>query len=251
MLRLHEGGSRSDGTPQSHGVQERPRRFRDGLGGLLRCLLQEFVRCDGLPDDVLADIVVEAVVTHKVVEAPGVLRFARIRPREALELKQGPRILFVLENSTAVLWRILVLRKHDDGRLQVLDGLNAVCLLAVELGRLLLAELGGLSQGLLVGDQALLQLLDRGLELGALGGRAFYERPKLCDLGRRGLDCVLLFLPATVAPTSQLLEDSLVLIHVLFQSFRHLGQQVHDACDRRVLAARAIQRFAPCLQAGP
>mmetsp|Transcript_77444 Transcript_77444/g.196802 ORF Transcript_77444/g.196802 Transcript_77444/m.196802 type:complete len:257 (-) Transcript_77444:172-942(-) len=256
MLRLHECNGRRHGALHDRALLRRPSRRLGGIGGRL---LQELVRRDGLPADdlIVGSVVVEASLAHEIVQGPRAGTLVRVRPGEALlallgvQLKKRPRVLLALEDSAtgnrAVRRGILVFGQHRDRGLQVLEGLHAVHLHAVELGDLLLAERAGLGQGLLVGGQGGPQLLDRGRQLCGPRGRALDQGPQFGDLGGGDLDGLLFFVLAGVAPTFELLEEVLVLLHVRLESLRHLLEQVHNAGHRSVLATGAVQGGAPGL----
>mmetsp|Transcript_73327 Transcript_73327/g.207804 ORF Transcript_73327/g.207804 Transcript_73327/m.207804 type:complete len:208 (-) Transcript_73327:31-654(-) len=150
-----------------------------------------------------------------------------------------PGIFLALEDGSArhgALRRALVvLGEHREGGLEVLDGLDAVQLAAVELLLLLLAQGRGLRQRLLVRGRFALQLLDAGLQPRAPGGEALDAGLEIGDLCLRGRDRVRLLPLVVAAPALQLVVECLVLIHLLAQRLLHLLQEVHDARHRRVL----------------
>mmetsp|Transcript_46919 Transcript_46919/g.125492 ORF Transcript_46919/g.125492 Transcript_46919/m.125492 type:complete len:460 (-) Transcript_46919:70-1449(-) len=270
-VRLHESRGRLHGALDNCDVCRRPSGSgRDtglqklGRGDRIRMVdhivcddgcLQKLVRGDRLVDDIVHVGVGEAVGAHEVIERPlPPVRLVGFRPRKVLvvRLEQRPGVTLALEDRTSrdstVRGCVLVLGQNLDGCLQVLEGLHAVALHAVELRQLLLAQRGGLGEGLLVGGQLGVQLLDVDAELGTLGGETLDGRGELLDLGRGGLDGLTLLVLAVVAPASKLLVEALVLLHVLPQGLGHLLEQVHDARDGRVAAA--VQRLLPRLQQG-
>mmetsp|Transcript_37303 Transcript_37303/g.87357 ORF Transcript_37303/g.87357 Transcript_37303/m.87357 type:complete len:331 (+) Transcript_37303:1058-2050(+) len=137
----------------------------------------------------------------------------------------------------------VMLGKHRDGCLQGLDRLQQVLLLRVELSQLLLAESGGLVQGLLVLGALLLEVLDLCVQLCRC-------RSELLDLGGQLRDlrlCICnglsLFLVVCLAPARHLLVDLLILLLLFLQLLHHVLEKCDHFGDRSVWLTDSSGRY--------
>merc|ERR1719446_831331 len=129
----------------------------------------------------------------------------------------------------------VVLAEDGGCRLQRADGLEHVLLLRVELGQLLLADRRRLVKRRLVLRDLGLEVLDLGVEAGAVRGELLNACGERGDLVLSVPDRHRLRLVVRLAPARNFLVDLLVLNGLLLELRLHVLQQVDHLRDRAVL----------------
>merc|ERR1719352_1979729 len=122
----------------------------------------------------------------------------------------------------------VVLPEHGDRALQRPDRLEDVLLLAVELGKLLLAERSSLIQSSLVLRDLRRQVLDLRVQASARGGSLLNGRREVGDETLCVVNRGRLVLVVRLAPAGNLLENLLVLLALLLELGIHIFQEVDD-----------------------
>merc|ERR1740138_931091 len=128
----------------------------------------------------------------------------------------------------------VVLAKNGDGALQRADRLQDVFLLCVELGEFLLAERSSLVQSSLVLRDLRRQILDLGVQASARGGSLLNRGRQIRDAALGVVDRRRLVLVVGRAPASDLLEDLLIFLSLLFELLAHVLQEINNLSDRAV-----------------